>query len=395
MNTSKILTIIFVLSLFPAVINAQENLQELASTLSAQLNKNTVAVVGFTCSNGETQPASSIIQERLITFLANNKNITVVERNKLDAIFNEHALQMSGAVDTDSAKSLGKLVAADSIITGTFMYITNTQIEVNARVIDAKTGKIVATANVTLKKDWQGSDGAIKDIPKDISKKAAEYFKSGMHYYNQGKYSMAIEFFTRAIAQNPEFASAYLYRGIANYKKGKYDNAMQDYNKAIEINPELFQAYFHRALSYKFITIDYNKAFDDFEKAIELDPSTSVYYLERGELYVYNKEYDKAMADLNKAIMLNPNEAAAYAWRGYIFFQKNDIDRAIKDHSKAIELSPTSIGYWIDRANAYWAKNEYKKAISDCNKAIEIDPEHAAEAYVTRDAIYKEMNKKR
>ncbi len=394
MNSPKILIAIFVLSLFPAPLIAQENLQELASTLNAHLNKNTVAVVGFSCTNGQTQPASSIIQERLITFLANNKNITVVERNKLDTVFNEHALQISGVVDIDSAKSLGKLVAADMIITGSFTYINSKQIEVNARAIDANTGKIVATANATMKKDWQENDSFIKDITKDISQKAAEYFKSGMQYYNQGKYSMAIEFFTRAIAQNTEFASVYIYRGIAYYKKGNYDNAMKDYNKAIEINPELAQAYFQRALSYKFITAEYTRALEDFDKAIELDPNVSAYYTERGELYVFNKEYDKAMADLNKAIILNPNEAEAYAWRGHIFFIKNDIDRAIKDYSKAIELSPLSIGYWIDRADAYWSKKEYKKALNDCNKAIEIDPQRAAEACVMRDAIYKEMNKK-
>jgi len=389
----------FVITLIMLLISvqsfAQENLQEMALTLSEQLKQQKIAVAGFSCVNAYSLTASSIIQERLTTFMANDKNLAVLERNKLDTILKEQELQLSGAVDADTAKVTGKLLAVDVIITGTFVYITNNEIEVYARALDVKTGKILSSCKAIIKKDWQDNEIINKEAASSIPQKAAEYFKTGVDYYSQGKYSMAIELFNRVIAQNPEFADAYLYRGIAYYKKGKYDYALLDLNKAIETNPELAEAYYQRAILYKFVKAEYESAMDDFDKAIELNPNVSSYYTERGELYVFEKEYDKAFADCNKAIMLDSKAADAYAWRGHIYYSiKRDNNKAIKDYSKAIEIRPQLIGYWISRAEVYFDMGEYKKAINDCNKAIEIDPDHAAEAFVLRDIIYKTINKK-
>lgn len=374
---------------------AQETLQELAMTLSKQFHKQKIAVVNFSCINTHSLTASSIIQERLTTFMGSDKSLTVVERSKLDTILKEQELQLSGAVDADTAQIAGKLLAVDVIITGTILYLTNNEIEVYARALDVRSGKILTTTKAIIKKDWQDNEilNTI-ETPTTIPQIAAEHFKAGSDYYSQGKYSIAIEFFNRVIAHSPDFANAYLYRGISYYKKGKYDYALMDLNKAIEINPELAQAYYQRAIFYKFVKVEYESAIEDFDKAIELNPNISSYYTERGELYIFIKEYDKALADFNKAIMLDSNAADAYAWRGYIYSIKGDNNKAIKDFSKAIEISPQSIGYWIDRATVYYDIGDYKKAINDCNKAIEIDPEHASEAFVLRDSIYKTINKK-
>jgi tetratricopeptide (TPR) repeat protein len=395
MKIVKTAVIVFVFFFLSNPIFAQESLQDMVLSIGQQLQNKNIAVIEFSCTNGKSQPASSIIQERIITFFAVNKNVTVVERNKLEAILNEHALQMSGIIDTDSAMQLGKLAAVNVIVAGSFTYITGSEIEVNVRAIDIVTGKIIASSNVMIKRDWQGNDDNINDIPSGIDQKAFENFKRGIEYYNHGKYSMAIEFFNRTIAHNPEYAYAYLYRGIAYYRKGNYDNAMRDYNKAIELNPEYAAAYYNRAIAYKFAIYQYEHANEDLDKAIELNPEIASYYTERGELYVFKKEYDKAMEDLNKAIALNPYEAEAYSWRGYIWYAiKRNNDKAIMDYNKAIEINPASIGYWIDRAEVYFDEKQYSKALNDCNKAIEIDSDHAAEAYVLKDVIIKEMNKK-
>lgn len=395
MKTVKILTLILFVFIFLSKSSAEENLQDLSLIFTAQLNQKVVVVTGFSCTNDKDPITSSIIQERLITFLAKNNTITVVERSKLDEIFNEQQLQLSGVVDVDTAQVVGKLTSADVIITGTFTYLTPNQIEINARAISIVTGNIIATASVIIKKDWYTPDTIIPYSKGVNSQKYSEYLIKGIEYFNQGKYSIAIEFFNRAISLDSDFANGYFYRGLSNYNKGKFDDAINDYTKALEINPELHQAYYHRGIAYTNFG-KFDMAIDDLDKAIELYPHSSSYYTARGEVYIYKNEWDKAFADFNNSIKRNPRDDSAYAWRGYIFFSiKGDNERAIQDYNKAIEISPQSIGYLISRAEVYYDKGEYTKALNDCNKAIKIDPNHAAEAFVLRDIIKKKMSDKK
>ena len=65
---------------------------------------------------------------------------------------------------------------------------------------------------------------------------AEEIFKEGQKEYKLGKYTKAIEDFTKAIELNLDDAKLYYYRGGAHEKLGEYTEALKDYIKGIDIN---------------------------------------------------------------------------------------------------------------------------------------------------------------
>src|SRR3954469_3438069 len=61
------------------------------------------------------------IADMLITDMASNQNVRVVERERIQALLTEQNLVKSGAVSPETAIRLGKIIGAQYMITGGFM----------------------------------------------------------------------------------------------------------------------------------------------------------------------------------------------------------------------------------------------------------------------------------
>lgn len=81
------------------------------------------------------------IADLLITDLAGNANVRVVERSRVEALLQEQNLTKAGHIDAETAVRLGKLLGAHHMITGGFMS-TGRQMVLTARTIDVATGVI-------------------------------------------------------------------------------------------------------------------------------------------------------------------------------------------------------------------------------------------------------------
>jgi len=79
--------------------------------------------------------------------LFNQNRFRVIERNLLDLILQEHKLSQTKLIDRDTAVRVGKLLSAQSIITGVIIE-NHAGIEIVARMVDTETSEILATADV-------------------------------------------------------------------------------------------------------------------------------------------------------------------------------------------------------------------------------------------------------
>jgi TolB-like protein len=104
---------------------------------------------------GEVSKASLAFQDNLIDALVQRNRFQVIERDRLDIILQEQKLSRTKLFDQSTALKLGKLIAAQAIVTGSIIE-THTGIEVVARMIDTETSEILATEDVY---------GEIKDLP--------------------------------------------------------------------------------------------------------------------------------------------------------------------------------------------------------------------------------------
>ena len=112
----------------------------LFSNLTAFTIKNeTIAVFDFIGNDVNTNTARTL-SDRLRIELVKYNFINVLERNRIDAILEEQAIQMSGCVD-ECLVEVGKLLGATSIITGSIGKVGD-YYTINARKINATTGKL-------------------------------------------------------------------------------------------------------------------------------------------------------------------------------------------------------------------------------------------------------------
>lgn len=120
-----------------------------------KLSNRKVAVLPFSYTDGRQSEGSTIVSERLITRIIQMGRLSVVERNLLDKVMSELKLQVSGAINPDSAKELGKILGVEAIVTGTLIEKRNGKVEVNARMIKTETADAIVATSAVLEKDWE------------------------------------------------------------------------------------------------------------------------------------------------------------------------------------------------------------------------------------------------
>lgn len=121
-------------------------------------NRPTVAVLDFT--NGSFGPGRADyndlgkgIQDFLITELAGNARIRVVERDRIQQIIKEQDLCKDGRCDDASVVKIGKLLGAHHMIAGGFIVDTKGNMVLNARAFRTETSEIEHTDKVSDKSE--------------------------------------------------------------------------------------------------------------------------------------------------------------------------------------------------------------------------------------------------
>jgi TolB-like protein len=90
--------------------------------------------------------------DMMVTDLVAWDGVTVVERDRLEAVLNELKLQQSKAFDKATAVKVGKLIGAQYLVTGSLL-LQGDKLRIDARMISAEGGKDVTAASVTGDKD--------------------------------------------------------------------------------------------------------------------------------------------------------------------------------------------------------------------------------------------------
>jgi TolB-like protein len=92
------------------------------------------------------------LQEILITELAQNPALRVVDRSALRRLLEEQDLGDSGRVDAATAARLGRIVGARYAVTGGFNDVGR-QFRLDARIVNVETSEVVKAEQVTASRD--------------------------------------------------------------------------------------------------------------------------------------------------------------------------------------------------------------------------------------------------
>ena len=92
---------------------------------------------------------SSYVLEEMSIYLVRDRNLIVVDRREIDLIRSEMDFQMSGEVSDESAQSIGRMLGAQSIISGSWLTIGDSH-RFRTRVINVNTAAIETSKSITV-----------------------------------------------------------------------------------------------------------------------------------------------------------------------------------------------------------------------------------------------------
>lgn len=104
----------------------------------------TIAVPPLTFRGSDTtlKPLERGLAELLITDLSRSGKLTVVERDRMQALADEIALGTSGAVDSGSVVRAGRLMRAGTVVNGLILQEGTSRLTLDARLVTVSTGSL-------------------------------------------------------------------------------------------------------------------------------------------------------------------------------------------------------------------------------------------------------------
>ena len=217
------------------VINDQDrawakNVLKEEASLAPVKAANTVAVLNFrnTTDNQELDPFQKGVAIMLITDLAKIKQLTLVERTRIQALQDEMTLAQSGLVEQTATSKTGKLLGAHFVIGGDFLKGGKKPLKLSSDVLNI-------TRPEAMKKIFsEGEVGALLTLEKEIAFKIVAILNIELS-------SKEKEALKEPLSTNMR-ALAYLFQGVDLSDKGKYHTAKRCYDKAIQLDPGLGMA---------------------------------------------------------------------------------------------------------------------------------------------------------
>lgn len=169
-------------------------------------------------------------------------------------------------------------------------------------------------ANVYKANETAGNYGDDETLEKTKNIIPKIHYKVGAGKYKAGKLDEAIAEFDKAIAVNPDYASAYYLKAVTYKKKGDDENfatvATQGINAAKRSNDKKMETKISELARKHFLkkgndakgASKYDEAETFLNKSLEFGPgnSTALYLL--AQTYVSTKKYDDAIEAGNKAV---------------------------------------------------------------------------------------------
>ena len=173
-----------------------------------------------------------------------------------------------------------------------------------------------------------------KDIPNDPElQKAIRQFKDG--YLRSAKANFYDLLQGTKSDQIKSFAAVYL--GIISDEEGKYSLAVDFFNRAIKFDEQNFDAYYNLGIALKH-SGNHAEAIRVLEKAAKLRPETSAAQILKGKLYYEANQLDEAEDTLKEVTDQGKNPSAIYNL-GKVYKKQGKLTEAKAAFLNALELA--------------------------------------------------------
>lgn len=386
--------------------------------------ENSIAVISFQNQTGDRSYdyLQEAIPNLLITGLEQSGGAYVVSWERMEDLLKQLGRQDVKTIDKDLGFQLCRMEGVESIVLGSFVKAENT-FATDVKVLDVESKKLLKSASsrgegvasilksqidelcrsvadsLSLAQKKPGSEDLRVSDATTASLEAYGLFLRGKENARRMYLAEAVADLEKAVAIDPEFATAYLYLGGVYATLGRVKDAKEAFKKAkqfaskttekerllIEANyaagiendiakfvssiEELIKKYpkeksaYHQLGAYFKVMGDNPKALEMLQKALALDPEFGEAHNLIGYVYVSLKDYGQAIAHLEKYAALNPKDPNPFDSLGDAYFAMGRVDEALASYAKTTALRADFYMTYPKIAYLYALKEDYLKAV--------------------------------
>ena len=210
----------------------------------------------------------------------------------------------------------------------------------------------------------------------------------GRYHWNrrtEGGLTQAIEYFQRAIADDPAYALAYA--GLAeSYAMRSYyvpappaecaSKAIAAARKALELDETLSEAWNALAQVEGDYSWEWGLARQHFRRALELNDGNADAHHWYSEYLAAVAQFEEEEKELIRAADLDPLSPIITNNQGHVYYFSRRLDPAAEKFRKAISEYPQFANAHKDLGKAYLAKGLYAEAVAELKRAQELGGAH-------------------
>jgi len=249
----------------------------------------------------------------------------------------------------------------------------------------------------------------------------------GTAYYKKSDFPKAINYLTKASAEDPKDEEAvqllgmsyfagghpaeaiplletvqgwigranvdsYYILGICYIQTRNYDQARHSFAKMFDVPPDSAAAYLFTARML--LRQEYDPIAEQYaQKAVALDPKLPLVHFLLGELYMYKSRIPEAITEFQQELALNPAHAPAYYKLADAYSRVEKYDEAQRLLQRSIRLDSTSSVPFILMGKVLEKKGEYDLAVLSLKHAATMEPNNPTTHHLLGQA-YRDMGKK-
>jgi tetratricopeptide (TPR) repeat protein len=223
----------------------------------------------------------------------------------------------------------------------------------------------------------QAYDKAILSDPQN----PANFVASARLNVYAGKYDQAIENASNAVLIDQNNSMGEAIKGFAQGLKGDYLDSETSLNRAIDLDPGNASAYAYLSIMLSNKILIGDEVLGDLDKSIEasrtaesIAPTSLESHWARGTVLEITGNYDEAIAELELAVQENSNIAELHITlgRNYRFLERYDL--AVEEFTRANALNPSDAQPETLISRTYASIGEFGKAIQYAEQAIADEP---------------------
>ncbi|HEY2066880.1 MAG TPA: protein kinase, partial [Gemmatimonadaceae bacterium] len=352
---------------FPSVVEFTDALQEgmVDDGPRAPVSARSIAVLPFVnaSSDAENEYLSDGLTDELIDALAKVEGLRVASRTSVFALKGK----------PQDVRAIGALLGVSEILEGTVRKAGD-QLRITVQLTSTSDGQLLWSQRYdrTLHDVFAIQDEISSTIVDTLrvtslvgqATPTARRYTDNVNAYSlylRGRYawnkrtqegvSEAIDYFERAIAEDPDYALAYAglsdaYALLLDYRSVPvhegFDRAKVYARKAIELDERLAEG--HTSLGWSMFVYDWDweGARREFERAIELDPRYATAYQWYAFWLASGGLLDKALVAAHTAQELEPSSVSVRRSLGWVYYYARQFGQTRYHMTRAIAMNPSA-----------------------------------------------------